>query len=124
MAAKKTTRKTAAAKKPASKKARTKKTAGKKATRRRAPTDLVGDELPKSLKALGRQLRRDLSSVEKQIEVCGADTRRSLTRIVRDASHQLGALEARGEREFRSLSRTAVKELELLMKRLRKATTG
>lgn len=122
MAAKKTTSKKAAGKKTARKKTGAKKATAKKATRRRAPVDLVGNELPKSLKAFGRQLRRDLNAVEKQIEICGADTRRSLARIVRDTSHQLGALEARGEREFRSLSRSAVDDLERLVKRLRKAT--
>ena len=135
MAARKSTRK-AAVKKKATKKSARKKTARKKATKKkatkkkatkkkaakRAPIDLVGNALPKSLKAFGRQCRRDLSAIEKQIEIAGKDTRRSLARIVRDASHQLGTLEARGEREWRALSRNAKRDIERILRRVQKAT--
>jgi hypothetical protein len=136
MAARKSTRK-AAAKKKATKKSARKKSVGKKATRkkaakkksarkkkaaRRSTVDLVGSELPKSLKAFGRQCRRDLSAIEKQIEGAGKDTRRSLARIVRDASHQLGTLEARGEKEWRRLSRNAKRDIERVIRRVQKAT--
>jgi len=133
MAARKATRKTAAKKKAVKRKATKKKAAGKKTARKkttrkkaasRRAADLLGDQLPKSLKALGRQLRRDLAAIEKQIEVCGKDTRRSLARIVRDASHQLGVLEARGEREWRAQSRSARKEVEKVVKRARKAASA
>ena len=117
---KKAVRKKAGRKKSSRKKAGRKKGARKKASRR-GRVDLVGSELPKSLKAFGRQLRRDLNAVEKQIEVAGKDTRRSLARIMRDASHQLGALEARGEREWRKLSRNAEKDIDRMVKRVRKA---
>ncbi len=132
MAARKSTRK-AAVKKKATKKSARKKTAPKKATRkkaakkktsRRSTIDLVGSELPKSLKAFGRQCRRDLSAIENQIEIAGKDTRRSLTRIVRDVSHQLGTFEARGEREWRKLSRNAKRDIERVIRRVRKATSG
>lgn len=135
MAARKSTRKVAV-KKKATKKSARKKTARKKATRKKAAKkkatkkkaakrstiDLVGSELPKSLKAFGRQCRRDLLAIEKQIEIAGKDTRRSLTRIVRDASHQLGTLEARGEREWRKLSRNAKRDIERVVRRVQKAT--
>ena len=70
-----TARKTPTRKKATRKKTTTKKTARKKAakksarkkTRRIAASDLFGTELPKSLKALSRQLRRDLNAIEKQI---------------------------------------------------------
>jgi hypothetical protein len=130
MAARKSTRKVAvkkkATKKTARKKATKKKAAKKKATKKKAAKrstiGLVGSELPKSLKAFGRQCRRDLSAIEKQIEIAGKDTRRSLTRIVRDASHQLGTLEARGEREWRKLSRNAKRDIERVIGRVKKAT--
>ena len=125
MAARKATRKAAAKKKATKKKATKKKASKRKATRksaRRSAIDLVGAELPKSLKAFGRQLRRDLNAIERQIETCGKDTRRSLARIVRDASHQLGVLEARGQREWRSLSRNARRDVERIRKRVQKAT--
>jgi hypothetical protein len=126
MAARKATRKAAvkkkATKKKAAKKKATKKKAGKKRSAKRSAVDLIGDDLPKSLKAFGRLVRRDLTAIEKQIEVAGKDVRRSLSRVVRDASHQLGALEARGEREWRSLSRKAKGDVDKVMKRVRKAT--
>jgi hypothetical protein len=126
MAARKTTRKAAVKKKATKKKASKKKAAKKKTARKkkaakRSRIEFIGDELPKSLKAFGRQLRRDLTAVEKQIEVCGKDTRRSLARIVRDASHQLGTLEARGQREWRTLSRNAKRDVERVVRRVQKA---
>ncbi|MCP5042201.1 MAG: hypothetical protein GY944_14340 [bacterium] len=122
MAARKATRKKA--KKKAAKRKSARKKAGAKKRARKAKVDLVGKELPRSLKAFGKQLRRDLTAVEKQIEVAGKDTRRSLARIVRDASHQLGTLEARGEREWRKLSRNAKKDVERVVKRVQKVTGG
>lgn len=115
--AKKTTRKKTA--KKAAKKAAKKTVAKQK--RRITAASLLGEELPKSLKALSTQLRRDLNAIEKQIESAGADTRRSLTRVVRDASHHLGVLEARGQQEWRKMSRRARSEVERTIKRVRAA---
>jgi hypothetical protein len=117
---KKTTRKKAAPKKTVRKKATRKKAAKK--TRRIAASDLLGTELPKSLKALSRQLRRDLNAIEKQIETARKETRRSLTRVVRDASHHLGTLEARGQQEWRKMSSRARGEVERTLKRVKRAT--
>lgn len=120
-----TTRKKATAKKATAKKAPRKK-AAKKATRKKigriTASDLLGEELPKSLKALSRQLRRDLNAIEKQIETAGKETRRSLTRVVRDASHLLGRLEARGQREWREMSTRARSEVERTLERVKRAT--
>jgi len=121
-ATKKSARKKTARKKATKKKATKKKAARKKKAAKRTSIDLVGSALPKSLKAFGRQCRRDLSAIEKQIEIAGKDTRRSLARIVRDASHQLGTLEARGEREWRTLSRNAKRDVERVLRRVQKAT--
>jgi len=118
--ASKTTRKKATAKK-ATRKKTAKKTAKKKIGRI-AASDLLGAELPKSLKALSRQLRRDLNGIEKQIETAGKETRRSLTRVVRDASHHLGTLEARGQKEWRKMSARARSEVERTLKRVKRAT--
>ena len=118
-AKKKATRKATGKKKTARR-----KTASKKKGTRRVRIDLVGSELPKSLKAFGRQLRRDLNAIEKQIEIARKDARRSLARVVRDASHQLGVLEARGQREWRSLSRNAQRDVDRIVKRVREATGG
>ncbi len=119
-----TTRKKATRKKATAKKT-TRKKAAKKTTRKKAgriaASDLLGAELPKSLKALSRQLRRDLNAIEKQIETARKETRRSLTRIVRDASHHLGTLEARGQKEWRKMSSRARNEVEHTIKRVRRA---
>jgi hypothetical protein len=119
-AASKTTRKKATAKKATRKK--TAKKTGRKKIRRIAASDLLGAELPKSLRALSRQLRRDLNGIEKQIETAGKETRRSLTRVVRDASHHLGTLEARGQKEWRKMSARARSEVERTLKRVKRAT--
>jgi len=122
---KKTAKKTTQKKKTAKK--TTRKTAAKKATGRKkigriAASDLLGSELPKSLKALSRQLRRDLNAIEKQIESAGKETRRSLTRVVRDASHHLGTLEARGQKEWQKMSERARREVERTLGRVKRAT--
>ena len=117
---KKTTRKKATAKKTTQKKAA--KETGRKKIGRIAASDLLGAELPKSLKALSLQLRRDLNAIEKQIETAGKETRRSLTRVVRDASHHLGTLEARGQKEWRKMSTRARGEVERTLKRVKRAT--
>jgi hypothetical protein len=127
---KKTTGEKAAASKATGKKAAAKKTTRKKAAKktgrkkigRIAASDLLGAELPKSLKALSRQLRRDLNAIEKQIETAGVETRRSLTRVIRDASHHLGTLEARGQKEWRKMSARARSEVERTLKRVKRAT--
>ena len=129
-----TARQTKTRKKAPQKKTAAKKTTRKKATTKKAPkktgqkkkprisaSSLLGAELPKSLKALSNQLRRDLNAIEKQIETAGKDTRRSLTRVVRDASHHLGALEARGQQKWRKMSTRARNEVERTVKRVRRA---
>ena len=125
-----TARQTTTPKKVARKKATTKKTTRKKAAKktarkkigRIAASDVFGAELPKSLKALSRQLRRDLNAIEKQIETARKETRRSLTRVVRDASHHLGTLEARGQKEWRKMSSRARLEVERTLERVKRAT--
>jgi hypothetical protein len=118
-ARKKTTRKKTTRKKATRKKA-ARKTSRSKTVRKKA-AELIGEELPKSLKALSGQVRRDLNAIEKQIVTARVGTRRSLTRIVRDASHQLGTLEARGQKEWRAMSARARNEVERTVKRVRRA---
>jgi hypothetical protein len=84
-------------------------------------TSLIGTQLPKSLKALSDQLWRDLNAIEKQIETAGKGTRRSLARVIRDASHQLGILQARGQREWRAMSKKALREVERTVRRVQRA---
>lgn len=111
----KTTRKAATRKKV------TRKTTRKKTTRKGA-TALLGERLPASMSALTRQIRRDLNAIEKEIQTAGKDARRGLTRVMRDASHQLGVLETRGQKGWRTMSRKARGEVERLVKRVQQAT--
>jgi hypothetical protein len=116
---KKTTRKKAT-RKPATRKKAARKTTRKKTTRRRA-ADLLGERLPASVSALTKELRADLNAIEKEIQTAGKDARRGLTRVMRDASHQLGVLEARGQKGWRTMSRKARGEVERIVKRVRQA---
>jgi len=124
MAAKKASRKKAtkkkATKKRSAKKKATKKKAKKKAKKSKA-AQLAGSKLPKSLSAFSREFRRDLNAIEKEIESAGRDARRGLTRVMRDASHQLGVLEARGQKEWRSVSKKAQAEIERTVKKVKRA---
>ena len=126
MTARQTTTRKKVARKKATAKKTTRKKAAKKTARKKigriAASDLLGAELPKSLKALSRQLRRDLNAIERQIQTARKETRRSLTRVVRDASHHLGTLEARGQKEWRKMSSRARSEVERTLKRVKRAT--
>ena len=121
MVARKSTKKKTARKTTRKKTARktTRKKTSRKPTGRAA--SLLGDELPRSLKAFGRQLRRDLTAIEKQIESSRRQTRRSLTRIVRDTSHQLGVLETKGQKQWRAMSMRARREVESTLRKVRRA---
>lgn len=120
MAAKKASRKKATKKKAVRKKTK-KKAAKKKPARRKTTAKKLTGDLPKSLSAFAREFRRDLNAIEKEIESAGRDARRGLTRVVRDASHQLGVLETRGQKEWRSISKKARTEVERTVKRVKRA---
>ena len=117
MAARKTTARKKTTRRKAAKKTTRKKTARKKT----GAKSILGDELPKSLKAFGAQLRRDLNAIERQIESARKASRRGLARIMRDASHQLGVLETRGQTEWRARSKAAEREVKKTMRKVRKA---
>jgi hypothetical protein len=73
------------------------------------------------LAAFSREFKRDLSAIEKEIESAGRDARRGLTRVIRDASHQLGVLETRGQKEWRAISKKARAELERTVAKVKRA---
>ena len=122
----KTPRKTATRKKTARKKAAPRKAARKTATRKKAAAkarprsawERLERELPATLKQFSGEVRKDLNEAEKAIVGAQRDARRRWARVVRDASHQLGKLEARGEKEWKKLTRQARKDAEVAMKRL------
>ena len=93
----------------------------KKPTRRKSAAAGLAGNLPRSLSAFSRELRRDLNAIEKEIQWAGRDARRGLTRVMRDASHQLGVLEARGQKEWRAISKKARAEVERTVNRVKRA---
>jgi hypothetical protein len=104
----KTTKKSAARRKPRARKTRRVSLAG------------IEKELPTSVKEFSRQARRDLNKLEAKIEKASRETRRRLTRVLRDVSRELGRLEAQGQKRWRALTvqtrRDAIKALRRLEK--------
>jgi hypothetical protein len=87
----------------------------------RSRFDRIEDELPAELRDFTRRIRRDLTALERQIDSARNDTRRGLTRLLRDVSHELGRLEAKGEREWRRLSYQARRDVVKVLRRLERA---
>ena len=119
-AARKATSRKKTARKAPRKKASARKGARKKATPKRTQKSLA-TELPKSFAAFRREFNRDLTALEREVEAAGKATRRRLTRLVREASHQLGHLEAKGSSEWKKLSNQATRDVERTVRRVKKA---
>lgn len=100
---------------------KTKKKTRKTRSRRGGTLARLERELPSNLRAYSRQVRRQLNDLEKQIEKAGTQYRRRLARLIRDASHQLGRLEAHGESGWRKLAAPYRKDAQRLLKRLESA---
>jgi hypothetical protein len=75
-------------------------------------------ELPPTLAQFSRRMRTQLGRLERQIERTGTRYRRTWTRLLRDASHQLGRFEAEGEARWRRLGTTARSEALRVLRRL------
>ena len=97
------------------------KTARKRAAPRGARSTLarLEEELPDTLAQISTQVRRRLTRLEREIQRSAASRR--FTRLLRDASHQLGRWEAEGERRWRKLGTTARKDAARLLRRLERA---
>jgi uncharacterized alpha-E superfamily protein len=78
-------------------------------------------KLPKSLAAFSRELKADLNALEKDLESAGHDARQHLTRVMGDASHQLGVLEARGQKQWASISKRAAAQVQETVDRVKQA---
>ena len=78
-------------------------------------------ELPSTLRDFSRHVRRGLVQLEKRIEHDSRDARRQAARVMREASHRLGHLEAQGEREWRRQSVRARRATIALLRRLERA---
>ena len=62
-----------------------------------------------------------LNQLERDVERAQARTRRQAARLLRDASHRLGHLEAQGERNWRKLNARARRETLAVLRRLERA---
>jgi len=121
---KKATRKKTARKKSAAKKATRKKTAARTASpgaRAKAALDRLQKELPPTLRDFSKNLRSNLSKLEKEIDKASSKYRRQTIRLLREGSHRLGSLEAHGEKGWRKLNTRARKELSSVVRRLQRA---
>lgn len=111
----------------ARKKASRKKTSRKKATRRKAGLGgglgaaLERLELPPTFQDYARQVRARLDRLERELARASVDVRRRAARLLREASHQLGRLEAEGEAGWRRLTAPYRRQLVELLRRLEKA---
>src|SRR3990172_461615 len=99
-----------------------KKTA-RKATRRAASarSALPRLELPRNLQEFRKRIETQLNALERDVSRARTETRRRAARLIREASHQLGRLEARGETGWRQLAESYRKELVRLLGRLERA---
>lgn len=80
----------------------------------------VEAELPKSLREYGARVRRHLGRLEREIERAQTRTRKQAARLLRDASHTLGGLEARGETQWRKLTAPYRRQALQVLRRLEK----
>ncbi len=126
---KKVTRKKATKKKPARKKSTAKKATRKKTAARtaspgaraKAALNRLQKELPPTLRDFSKNLRSNLSKLEKEIDKASSKYRRQAVRLLREGSHRLGSLEAQGEKGWRKLNTRARKELSSVVRRLQRA---
>lgn len=114
------TKKAASKKKAAApkKRASAKKTSAKRKAAKRGVAGF-GD-FPQSLDQFSRQIRKNLTSLEKQMNKAGKEYRRSTISLFREVSHQLGHFEALGERRWKKLTNNARKDVAKLLRRLEK----
>ena len=104
--------------------ARRKRVAKKTARAQRSNTSALAriqQELPPTLRDFSRRMSRGLSDLEKRIEQEGRVARRQAARILRQASHRLGQLEAQGEREWRKQSLRARHAAVRLLRQLERS---
>jgi len=107
----------------ARKKAARKKTArrtGQTASSRLGAT-LGRFELPPTLRDYANQVRGRLDRLERELTRAQVDVRKRAARLLREASHQLGRLEAEGEAGWRRLTAPYRRQLIDLLRRLEKA---
>ena len=104
------------------KKARRKGAARRKAIgAARSAIARIEAELPRNLRDYVKQVETQLNRLEKRIEKAGASARKQATRLLREASKQIGSVEARGEAAWGRLTAPYRKDAVKLLDRLEAA---
>lgn len=78
-------------------------------------------DLPPTLRDYAKQVQKRLDRLERELTRTSTDVRRRAARLLREASHQLGRLEAKGEVGWRRLTAPYRRQLLDLLARLEKA---
>lgn len=91
----------------------------RKVSGRRGP--LTGLELPPTLQAYQKQVQKRLALLEQEIARAQTEARKQAARLLRNASRELGRLEANGEQGWRKLAGDAQKQALRLLAQLEKA---
>lgn len=108
-----------ARKKTAKKKTAKKKTARKKTAK--TTIERIGGELPKNLRDYGKQVRKQLNALERDLERAIPQARRRIAKLIGEASHNLGAAEERGERAWRQRAGHMTRDAQKLLRKLERA---
>jgi hypothetical protein len=81
----------------------------------------IEDELPANLRDYGKHVRKQLNALERDLERAIPQARRRTAKLIREASHNLGAMEARGEKAWRQRAGQITKDAQKLLRKLEKA---
>lgn len=92
----------------------------KKKTSRGAVARFEG-ELPKTLREYSRNVRKELTRIERDVEKVTAATRKRGIKLFREASYELGKLEQQGEKAWTRLTNPYRRKAVSLLKQLEKA---
>ncbi len=125
MAARKTSSRKTSARKASSRKPTARKGGAhrKTGTAGRLGAALGRLDLPPTLRDYAAQVRKRLDGLERELSRASTDVRRQAAKLLREASHQLGRLEARGEVGWRRLTQPYRRQLLQLLGRLEKAVS-
>ena len=121
MAARKQAMKKTASRKRATRKQPVQQATRSQATRRGRAFARLERDLPASLRQYAKQVAGRLNSLERQIGRTRQTARRGATRLLREASRELGKLEAKGEAGWRKLTTSTRRQAVRLLHRLEDA---
>jgi hypothetical protein len=75
-------------------------------------------DFPATLQEFSDRMRKMLTDLEREIEQAFPTARRRLARQLREASHELGRLEERGERAWKRSAGAATRDAQRILNRL------